>query len=225
MILLLLVFITFIAGSSSWQQQTITRQPHRREVIGSILSLPFLAPSTADADDFATAAGRRGCQTVSDPSRTAVTCTGDVLLALPDSTRLSAISATENGVSTSAVKNPSRFASPWNYSTETDQASKAFSSLQAALLKVEPLATIDTVETNFRNSGYYYLHATVTSPGTGTDDIEFIIRPEDRLALFRSASRTSVFVYPLTQPVTDGLRNKKRMEKIRDELGWQDLSY
>ncbi|GAX15992.1 hypothetical protein FisN_22Hu151 [Fistulifera solaris] len=193
--------------------------------MGNILSLPFIVPSKAHGEDFPTSAGRKGCKTVSDPSRTAVTCTGDVLLAIPNNTRLSGISATENGVSTSAVKNPSRFAAPWNYSTETDQASKAFSSLQAALLKVEPTVEIDTVDTNFRSSGYYYLHATLSSPATGTDDIEFIIRPEDRLALFRSASRTSVFVYPLTQPVTDGLRNRKRMEKIRDELGWQDLSY
>lgn len=219
----LLVFLTSMTGAMSWQQNT--RQFHRREVIGSIISLPFVVPLMAEAEDFPTSAGRKGCKTVSDPSRTAVTCTGDVLLAIPENTRLSGISATENGVSTSAVKNPSRFVSPWNYSTETDQASKAFSSLQAALLKVEPLAAIDTVDTNFRSSGYYYLHATVSTPATGTDDIEFIIRPDDRLALFRSASRTSVFVYPLTQPVTDGLRNKKRMEKIRDELGWQDLSY
>ena len=219
----LLILLTSMTGSLSWQ--THSRPFHRREAILSILSFPLIASSAAHAEEFPTSAGRKGCKTVSDPSRTAVTCTGDVLLAIPDNTRLSGISATENGVSTSAVKNPSRFASPWNYSTETDQASKAFSSLQAALLKVEPAVEIDTIDMNFRSSGYYYLHATVSTPATGTDDIEFIIRPEDRLALFRSASRTSVFVYPLTQPVTDGLRNKKRMEKIRDELGWQDLSY
>jgi len=148
--------------------------------------------------------------------------------------RLQGIAATELGVSTSAIKNPAAYALPWTYVTETDQAATAWQSLQAALRQVEPNAVIDDVMVVVDNDRstiqlpYYYLHAVVpvsnANVGGGgvavVDDIELLLRPDDRLVLYRSACRTSVFVYPLTQPVSDGQRNRKRMERIRTVLGW-----
>jgi Protein of unknown function (DUF1499) len=213
----------------------------RRECFTALVSLPFVVSSAAAlpcwAEEFATSAGRKGCTTASDPSKTTVTCFGELAnvttAAMTSSeVRLKGIASTENGVSTSAVKNPARYTPPWSYITETSDPAKAWTSLKEA---VQLYATIvDEV----KSDKSYYLHAvapTTTPPGLsplgasddksspGLDDLEFVLRPNDNLVLYRSASRTAVFVYPLTQPVRDGGTNLDRLEKIRDRLGWQRL--
>jgi len=186
----------------------------------------------------ATSAGRKGCKTSTTPSSTTATCTGDNLQIPQEQQqqetssnnynnnlgRVSRISATENGVSTSSVRNPSRYSPPWSYLPETDKPDVAWKSLIQAVNTVEP--NVQIIKLTDR-----YLHALVPTAFPKLDlssdndegkydDIEFILKAEDNVVLYRSASRTSVFVYPLTQPVSDRNTNLNRLEKIRVKLGW-----
>lgn len=197
--------------------------PLRRAILGQLASLAALTGSgPGPAGASPTSAGRRDCIEDSDPGKTVVICTGDVMS--PNASRPSRISATENGISSSSVNNPSRFSPPWTYLTETDDPRRAWNSLVRAIMEGSEPGTAIVELTDS------YVHATVPTvfPKLGpkaVDDLEFVLRKEDNLVLYRSASRASVFVYPLTQPVSDRNSNLQRLQRIRSILGWEELGY
>ena len=66
--------------------------------------------------------------------------------------------------------------------------------------------------------------ATAQVPPDGTIDLEFRVNDE-ATTLLRSATRESLFVYPLTQPVNSQTEHAERLKRIRQRLGWKDLGY
>lgn len=70
----------------------------------------------------------------------------------------------------------------------------------------------------------HYLRAEAPSKVGSCDDLEIILAPEDSLAFFRTASRQSVFVYPVQQPLPDGGTLKKRLDSIQKALKWDSVA-
>jgi uncharacterized protein (DUF1499 family) len=146
--------------------------------------------------------------------------------------RLRSIASTENGISTSAIRNPTAYSSPWSYQTATSDANKAWRSLTET---VAALPDCQIVTVRSADNDTYYLHATVPTRGglppnlgvvddaAALDDLEFILRTDESLVLYRSASQTSVFIYPLTRPVGDGGSHRRRLETLRATLGWIEI--
>lgn len=59
--------------------------------------------------------------------------------------------------------------------------------------------------------GLFYLHRRKVPPGS-VDSVEFLVKPEDQIVLYRSVSRDTLFLYPLQQPVSDQGKIKERLE-------------
>ena len=150
----LIVVLCCFATVSSFQlpkSPAVDRSTHayesRRDVLNTLSTLLIGSASIPAANavepardtptnQAATSAGRRGCKTDTNPTRTIVECTGELRKFNSDG-RLSSVSATANGVSTSAVRNPSRFSPPWTYLTETSDAKVAWNSLVKAVSAVD----------------------------------------------------------------------------------------
>ncbi|KAL1510975.1 hypothetical protein AB1Y20_005800 [Prymnesium parvum] len=194
--------------------------PHHDPTLTSrraLLALLALAPS------WPAAAARPSCKTSSNPSITVVTCNDFGVQ--PDG-RLLGCDADEACIASGAVRNPSKFAPPWSpdeLSPEAKDLKRAWRSL------VDAVATESGMEVVTADEANLYLRASGAAkvPAEGTDDLEFLLISTNSgpTALFRSATRQRVFVYPLQQPIPNQDSHRDRLNAIRAKLGWRELGY
>lgn len=184
-----------------------------------LLVIGGACPGAASAATVTGQSGRK-CKTISNPAVTTVTCLDFGLRA----GRLSGCAADEACVSSSAVSNPSKYAPPWQPTRGTPEFSDTNRAWRSLISAVEEQPGLQIVE---RNDNDYYVRAQAPSkiPEDGTDDVEFLLRPDSAgpRALYRSSTRQSVYVYPLQQPVPNQQSHTERLDAIRLRLGWERL--
>jgi len=189
----------------------------RRAVLSAALFA--VSPSRTPAADITGDVSRK-CNTVSTSSYTMVTCQN---FGLSKEQRLSTCAADESCISTSAVRNPSKYGPPWK-PVNAAEAASADRAWRAVVSAVTDEPGLNIVE---KDDGARYLRATgvATVPTDGTDDVEFIMRTEGNRAdvlLYRSATRQSLFLYPLQQPVANQKSHEQRLISIRRRMGWEE---
>ena len=119
-----------------------------------------------------------------------------------------------------------QFLPPWSYAGVgrlREQPERAWLQLTRAVEAVGG----DGVVVVERDDEKPYRHVTAPSkvPPGSLDDVECRLDAETRAGYVRSATRESIFVYPLQQPLSDAGTNMARLVRIRDELAWEDVGY
>jgi uncharacterized protein (DUF1499 family) len=183
----------------------------RRSVLVAATTATATAPAAKAADLT------RKCSTVSNPATTVVTCKGFGVTA---DGGLNPCAADEACVSTAAVRNPSKYGPPWRPSKLSPEAGDDARAWRSVLAAVGEEPSLKIVE---RDDTKRYLRATCPSavPTDGQDDVEFVLRDGPSL-LYRSATRQSVFLYPLQQPIANQKSHVNRLSAIRARLGWEE---
>jgi len=195
----------------------LARRAALQLLAGSLSSLPGKSASAASV----TGDAARKCTTTSNPSTTIVTCLG---FGLSSDNRVGGCAADEACVATSAIRNPSKYGPPWRpgSSLEAGDQARSWRAVVAAVTEEPGLKIVEQDAT----VPYLRAEATAAVPpdGSGTDDVEFVLRQDDGVRLlYRSATRQAVFVYPLQQPVANQQSHIRRLASIRARLGWEEV--
>lgn len=194
----------------------------RRTAVRGLAALILSGPQCALAASVTgtETLGRR-CKTESNPARTVTTC---LAFGQRADGRLAGCAADEACVATAAVNNPSKFSPPWAPPEVTAEARDVRRAWRSLIVAVEDEESLRIVE---RDEQKLYLRATAVSavPSDGVDDVEFRLLDENGRvkAAFRSATRQSVFVYPLQQPLPNQKSHVDRLNALRLRLGWEEL--
>lgn len=159
------------------------------------------------------------CVTESNPQTTVISCRQ---LGLKDDGRLLGCQANENCFSTSATA-ATKYASPWKYSAQDTE--QAWTLLRAAV-ENQGLKVLQADE-----KAHYMLAAEKgvakkgqPQPAGSSLFYEFLLRPDEKLVLYRAVVDKTVFLYPLQQPVTDFGVLKDRLSGVLSKTGWVSVA-
>ena len=152
------------------------------------------------------------CISESNPQTTTITCRQ---VGLVDG-RIRGCNANENCFSTSASSATKRL-SPRHYTSNEDDT---FLILRTAI-QSENLKILKT------NPNIYYVLAAEKNlypnqPSGSSIFYEFMLKPEDKVILYRGVIDKSIFVYPLQQPVSDFNVIKNKMNIILSKCGLEE---
>lgn len=204
----------------------VSRQvkPSRRDVLLNLFAtvVPLLPIGAARAEVAGDALGNKegNCTTQSNPTSTTVTCFN---FGVRKNGNLNSCTSQEACIATAAASNPTKFSPPWEPPKNSRQAKDVKSAWTLLVAAVEDQPGLKIVS---RDDEKYYLRAEgkATIPVGGTDDVEFRILDElPPKATYRSATREALYVYPITQPVSNQQSHADRLEAIRKRLGWNNV--
>lgn len=178
-----------------------------------VSAVALIGSSSVNANDFP------ACVTESNPQTTVISCRQ---LGLKSDGRLLGCQANENCFSTSATA-ATKYSSPWKYSAQNTE--QAWTLLRAAVenqglkvLKADPVTHyMLAAEKGTARQGQ-------PQPAGSSLFYEFLLRPEEKLILYRAVVDKTVFVYPLQQPVTDFGVLKSRLSGIISKTGWTSVA-
>ena len=131
--------------------------------------------------------------------------------------RLLSCKSASNCISSSAFQSLEHYGKPWAFS-ESTSADEEFQILLNALKSTEIRLKIADQNDAKR---YVRVEARSAIPITGTDDIEFLINPIDKIITYRTNSREVAMAGP--QVISDGGSNKNRLDIIRRKLGVSEM--
>lgn len=131
--------------------------------------------------------------------------------------RLLSCKPASNCISSSAFQSLEHYGKPWAFSDATS-ADDEFQIILDALKSTDFKLKIAD-----QNNERHYVRAEARSaiPITGTDDIEFLVNPIDKIITYRTNSREVAMAGP--QVIGDGGSNKNRLDIIRRKLAVSEM--
>mmetsp|Transcript_313 Transcript_313/g.582 ORF Transcript_313/g.582 Transcript_313/m.582 type:complete len:231 (+) Transcript_313:72-764(+) len=135
-----------------------------------------------------------------------------------------------NCVSTSSLSDA--YQSPWKTPEQTDM-NEACQLIKEVVLGLSPDASLEAFSAVSEEDPERGKYLQFQVPGRfGLDKVEFLVRPDDLsrnwegdtpglLVFYRSIAGSVKYIYPIQQPLSDFGEQKKRMQQVRNELGWK----